>query len=96
MIPLTFFLAKASVKTEYKPAFHLIKFFFASVHPVEITNPIQTQSIVEQIFATRRISRKDQQILMRLFSQSSISASDKAKIDLVYEALQQGLLRVID
>lgn len=63
---------------------------------MEIAEPLQTKSIVEQILATRRISRQDQQRLMHLFSQNSLSSSDKVTIDRVYEALSQGLLRVID
>lgn len=64
--------------------------------PVEIAESLPTKSIVEHILSTRRISRQDQQRLMRLFSQNSLSPSDKATIDRVYEALSQGLLRVID
>jgi hypothetical protein len=63
---------------------------------MEIAEPIQVKSIVEQIFSSRQISRKDQQVLMQLFSQNRLSSSDKITIDRVYEALRQGLLRVID
>jgi hypothetical protein len=54
------------------------------------------ESTIEKIFSTRRITRSDQQLLMGFFLQESISSSDKALIDRVYEALHQGRLRVVD
>lgn len=54
------------------------------------------EATIENIFLTRRITRRDQQILMRLFSQSGLSSADKRCIDRVYEALSRGLLKVVD
>lgn len=54
------------------------------------------EATVENIFATRRITRYDQQLLMQFFSQSGLSSTDKHCIDRVYEALSRGLLRVVD
>lgn len=53
--------------------------------------------IVEHIFSSRRITRADQQRFMSaLLSRDSISSEDKSKIDRVFDALQRGLLRVVD
>ncbi|WP_165390102.1 hypothetical protein [Leptolyngbya iicbica] len=54
------------------------------------------ETTIEKIFTTRRITRHDQQLLMCLFSQNSLSPSDKDLLDSVYEALHQGRLRVVD
>ena len=52
--------------------------------------------IIDKIFATRRITRYDQRLLMTLFSKGELSDSDKALINRVYEALTQGQLRVVE
>lgn len=54
------------------------------------------EKAIEKIFATRRITRRDQHMLMSLFSQKDINASDSDLINQVYEALSQGRLRVVD
>lgn len=54
------------------------------------------EKTIEKIFSTRRITRDDQQLLMHLFSQGRLSATDKDLLDRVYEALHQGRLRVVD
>jgi len=54
------------------------------------------ETTIENIVATRRITRHDQRLLMCLFSQDSLSATDKDLLDRVYEALHQGRLRVVD
>lgn len=51
---------------------------------------------IDKIFATRRITRYDQRLLMTLFSQGDLSDSDKALINRIYEALTQGRLRVVE
>ena len=51
---------------------------------------------IDKIFATRRITRYDQRLLMTLFSEGDISDNDKALINRVYEALTQGQLRVVE
>ena len=47
-----------------------------------------------KIFATRRITRADQSVLMSMFAGSSISNNDKMLINQIYDALIQGRLRV--
>jgi hypothetical protein len=54
------------------------------------------EKTIEAMFATRRLTRRDQQMLMTLFSQRDLSANDAALINRVYEALSQGRLRVVD
>lgn len=54
------------------------------------------ETTIDHIFATRCITRHDQRLLMRLFSQGRLSPSDKDMLDRVYEALHQGRLRVVD
>jgi len=57
---------------------------------------VNLETTIEKIFATRRITRNDQQLLMCLFSQGNLSSTDKDLLDQVYEALNQGRLRVVD
>jgi hypothetical protein len=54
------------------------------------------EQTIERMFATRRLTRHDQQTLMALFSQRDLSPSDAALINRVYDALSQGWLRVVD
>ncbi|MCT7951150.1 hypothetical protein NG798_15225 [Ancylothrix sp. C2] len=55
------------------------------------------KEVVERIFSTHRITRTDQQLFMKtLLSQDILSSYEKEQIDRVFEALRQGLLRVVD
>lgn len=54
------------------------------------------EKTIEQMFATRRLTRRDQQMIMAMFSQRDLSPTDAALINRVYEALSQGRLRVVD
>ncbi|AFY80703.1 hypothetical protein Oscil6304_0974 [Oscillatoria acuminata PCC 6304] len=55
------------------------------------------EKIVERIFLTHRITRDDQRIfMMTLLSKDSLSSKEQILIDRVFEALRQGLLRVVD
>ncbi|MGF1459313.1 MAG: hypothetical protein ACFBSG_09840 [Leptolyngbyaceae cyanobacterium] len=54
------------------------------------------ETTIEKIFATRRITRHDQQLLMCSFSQGSLSEAERDLLNRVYEALHQGRLRVVD
>ena len=51
---------------------------------------------IEQMFAARRLTRRDQQILMAMFAKRDLSPTDADLINRVYEALSQGRLRVVD
>ncbi|MCT7954572.1 hypothetical protein NG799_21210 [Laspinema sp. D1] len=55
------------------------------------------EKIVERIFLTHRITRADQKIfMMTLLSKDSLTPKEQMLIDRVFEALRQGLLRVVD
>ncbi|NJR67609.1 MAG: hypothetical protein HC771_02300 [Synechococcales cyanobacterium CRU_2_2] len=55
------------------------------------------RDITEQILATRRITRGDQQRLMvTLLSKDALSSEDRAMIDRIFDQLQRGLLHVVD
>ncbi len=51
---------------------------------------------VAKIFATYQITRKDQQMLMALFSKGKISPTNEALINKIFEALRAGCLRVVE
>ncbi|MFH7244633.1 MAG: hypothetical protein ACHWZW_17495 [Spirulina sp.] len=51
---------------------------------------------IEHMFATRRLTRRDQQMIMAMFSKPDLSPNDADLINRVYEALSQGRLRVVD
>ncbi|MBD2427456.1 hypothetical protein [Phormidium sp. FACHB-1136] len=54
-------------------------------------------AIVDQIFADRRITRQVQQDLMQtLLGKAHISSQEQALAQRVFEAIQQGRLRVVD
>ncbi len=57
---------------------------------------LDIETTIEKIFATRRITRQDQYALMATLSQGTLTPSDKDLINRVYEALNQGRLRVVD
>lgn len=53
--------------------------------------------IVERIFASHRITRADQRRFMSaLLSKEAITWDEQNKINRVFDALQRGLLRVVD
>ncbi|MBE9078149.1 hypothetical protein IQ241_12750 [Romeria aff. gracilis LEGE 07310] len=54
------------------------------------------EEMVAKIFATRRITRHDQSILMTLLTQGRISSQEETLINQIYEALSQGRLRVVE
>jgi hypothetical protein len=58
---------------------------------------VPVQQIVERIFVFRQISRTDQRLLMSTFlSQESLSEAEHLLINRVFDALKQGLLKVVD
>lgn len=61
------------------------------------TSPRPLSTIVDQIFADRRITRQVQQDLMQtLLSKAQISSQEQAIAQRIFEAIQQGRLRVVD
>lgn len=55
--------------------------------------PSPIEAVVDRIFASRRITRADQMLLMHC---QAISLAEKTLIDRVFEGLKRGLLRVAD
>lgn len=54
-------------------------------------------AIADQIFSDRRITRQVQHDLMQLLlSKAQISSQDQALAQSIFEAIQQGRLRVVD
>ncbi|WP_198806612.1 hypothetical protein [Leptolyngbya sp. BL0902] len=51
---------------------------------------------IEEMFAARRLTRRDQQMIMAMLTKRDLSPTDSALINRVYEALSQGRLRVVD
>ena len=51
---------------------------------------------IEQMFAARRLTRHDQQMIMNLLTQRDLSPTDSDLINRVYEALSEGRLRVVE
>ncbi len=51
---------------------------------------------IEQMFAARRLTRRDQQMIMSLLTQRDLSSTDSDLINRVYEALSQGRLQVVE
>ncbi|MBF2078897.1 MAG: hypothetical protein IGR76_10360 [Synechococcales cyanobacterium T60_A2020_003] len=54
------------------------------------------EDIVNDVFSTRRITRLDQQRFMKVALSTTLSAADHALINRVFDALQRGILRVVD
>ncbi|WP_338022388.1 hypothetical protein [Argonema antarcticum] len=58
---------------------------------------VEVQQVIERILALRQISRADQRLLMSaLLSQNSLSDIDESQIKRIFDALQKGMLRVVD
>lgn len=55
------------------------------------------QAKVQEILHSHRLSRRDQQYLMGLLlSQETISVEDNALVNQIFEAVRQGLVRIVD
>lgn len=55
------------------------------------------EEAIERIFSLRRITRADQHLLMSgLLSKNSLSEKEHQQINRVFDALQKGLLRVVE
>ena len=58
---------------------------------------LSVETIVERILACRQITRTDQRLLMAaLLSKDSFNENEHSKINLVFDRLQRGLIRVVD
>lgn len=58
---------------------------------------LSVEQIVERIFAFRQISRVDQHLLMStLLSKDALSDREHMEINRVFDAVQRGLIRVVE
>jgi hypothetical protein len=61
------------------------------------STPMQLETVLERIFTIRRITRRDQQLLMStLLSKDGLNEHERLQISRVFDALQKGLLKVVD
>jgi len=60
---------------------------------VQVMSPLSIQQVVAKIFATRRITRIDQQLILSL---TNLNSEEQALLDEVSKRLRRGLLRVAD
>ena len=62
---------------------------------VSIESSLET--LVNQIFSSRKITRSDQRVLMSLLlSKDTLSLEESSYIDQVFERLRRGLIHVVD
>ncbi|BAY31943.1 hypothetical protein NIES2107_38290 [Nostoc carneum NIES-2107] len=61
------------------------------------TNQIQLEAVFERILNIRRITRQDQQLLMSaLLSKEDLNEQEMLQINKVFQAVQGGLIKVVD
>jgi hypothetical protein len=61
------------------------------------TNQMQLEAVLERIFTIRRITRRDQQLLMAtLLSKDGLNEQESRQISKVFDAVKSGLLKVVD
>lgn len=64
--------------------------------PVGFSNQ-SIEQLIEQMLASRRISRADQERFMAaLLSKSVLTEKEQSQVNRVFDALRSGLLRVVD
>ncbi|TAE60565.1 MAG: hypothetical protein EAZ76_01445 [Nostocales cyanobacterium] len=60
-------------------------------------DPSNIEAILERIFANRRITRQDQNIMMsNLMAQEGLSEKHLMQINQVFDALKRGMIKVVD
>jgi len=58
---------------------------------------IEVEKLIERIFKFRQITRLDQKLLMsNLLAKDALSDAEYQLVNRVFDALQQGLLNVVD
>jgi hypothetical protein len=62
-----------------------------------VTPQASLQQVVDHILSTRRISRADQSRFMSIaLGKSSLSIEEQRQVNRVFDALKQGLVKVVD
>ncbi|MBD2255999.1 hypothetical protein H6G13_00295 [Pseudanabaena sp. FACHB-2040] len=54
------------------------------------------EQLISQICMTRKITRQDQHLLMRLGSQAGLNEQQTNSLNFLYERLHSGCIRVVD
>jgi len=68
---------------------------FLSEPTVSVESSLET--LVNQIFCSRKITRSDQRVLMSLLlSKDTLTLEESSYIDEVFERLRRGLIHVVD
>ncbi|MBE9116087.1 hypothetical protein IQ249_09290 [Lusitaniella coriacea LEGE 07157] len=62
----------------------------------QISSPVTIQQVAQNILSSRRITRKDQNLLISQLSSSSFDEVEKRLVNRVYELLLKGFIRVVD
>ncbi len=58
---------------------------------------MELEKLLEHIFSIRRITRQDQHLLMStLLSKADLNEQERLQISRVFDALQRGLIKVVD
>ncbi|NET00266.1 MAG: hypothetical protein F6K62_18740 [Sphaerospermopsis sp. SIO1G2] len=67
------------------------------MHLTARQNSNNIEAILERIFANRRITRQDQDIMMsNLIAQENLSENNIKQINQVFDALKRGMIKVVD
>ncbi len=61
-----------------------------------LLSQLNITQLTDNIFNTRRITRRDQRLLMYLLSSYRLGEQEQNLINRIYEMLNKGLLRVVD
>ncbi len=62
----------------------------------QLRSPLSVRQVAEHIFETRRITRKDQCLLMHLLSSGSLGEEEQILVEKIYASLRKGFIRVVD
>ncbi|MEM9539331.1 MAG: hypothetical protein AAGA60_07440 [Cyanobacteria bacterium P01_E01_bin.42] len=65
-----------------------------STQPLRSQDPIQR--VIEEILASRKITREDQNILMSLLFDGVLGDTHQHEVNRIYEAVSHGFIRVVD
>ncbi|BAY07447.1 hypothetical protein [Calothrix sp. NIES-2098] len=61
------------------------------------SSQMELEKLLEHIFSIRRITRQDQHLLMStLLSKADLNEQERLQISRVFDALQRGLIKVVD
>ncbi|MEB3831549.1 hypothetical protein [Phormidium sp. CCY1219] len=59
-------------------------------------NQHDVRQIADKILTSRRITRKDQSLLMSVVLNNTLNPQEKHRVDKIYDDLHKGLIRVVD